>query len=80
MRDLSGLQTHGNICFREFGNLVNPAAQVFEITSLTKKISFLNKFSELKYCFWYAACESVAYLLASVFAFHVVTYRLYCEF
>ena len=45
---------------------MKPEARVFEITSLTKKISFnyhFNEFFELKYCFWQAECECVTYLL-----------------
>ena len=39
-------------CFLAFGNLMKPAARVFEITSPTKKISRnynFNKFSEFKH-------------------------------
>ena len=45
---------------------MKPEARVFEITSLTKKISFnyhFNEFFELKYCFWQAEFECVTYLL-----------------
>ena len=45
---------------------MKPEARVFEITSLTKKISFnyhFNEFFELKYSFWQAEFECVTYLL-----------------
>ena len=58
---------------------MKPEARIFEITSPKRKISLnyhLNKFPELKYCLWYAECESITYLLliiiSVVFAFHVV--------
>ena len=39
-------------CFRAFGNLMEPEARVFEVTSPAKRISLnhhLNKFSQFKY-------------------------------
>ena len=45
---------------------MKPEARVFEITSPANKVSLnckLNTLSALKYCFWYAKCESATYLL-----------------
>ena len=59
-------------CFRAFENLMKPEARVFEITSPTNiSLNYhLNKFYELKYCFWYAECQSVTYLLLSDFGYN----------
>ena len=51
---------------------MKPEARVFEITSPTNiSLNYhFNKFYELKYCFWYAECQSVTYLLLSDFGYN----------
>ena len=59
---------------------MKPEARVFEITSLTKKISLnyhLNKFFELKYCFFWAECLGICHLHAAcqlpiILNFHLI--------
>ena len=60
-------------------------ARVFEITSLTKKISFnyhFNEFFELKYCFWQAEFDllltGICHLLAACWPLIILNFIWIC--